>query len=113
MTRKSISKAISVLAVFIITALFFSLSSCYFALERENKDDPGRDDYVSAHPVLSSTALTISNINSNSFSVNWEKASDDDTKEADLEYRVVYSSSDNISTLEAADATRDAGTDTD
>lgn len=85
----------------------FVLNSCYFFMERENSNDPLADNYKpeTKAPVPGySGIIDISDVNGSSFSMSWTKATDNISGQADLVYKVVSSTSDNVDTAENAEA---------
>lgn len=56
-------------------------------------------------PSIAVNDIQTKLIKATSFSIEWTKANDNKTKQEELQYKVVYSSSNNISTIEQAEST--------
>ena len=88
-----------------LLAMACIITTCYFQMERDNINDWAGDNYVPEYPTPGFRGvITFTDIFSTSLTVNWTKASDLETAESLLQYKLVRSLSNNITTVSDAEA---------
>ncbi|MDY6933645.1 MAG: hypothetical protein SVZ03_05400, partial [Spirochaetota bacterium] len=89
----------------VLLAMACIITTCYFQIERDNINDCAGDNYVPEYPTPGfSGVITFTDIFSTSLTVNWTKASDLETAQSLLQYKLVRSLSNNITTVFDAEA---------
>jgi len=108
---------LAIMAV-LASVLTFGCSNMLTDLTHDSGDTTAPGEDTTAPTPGDSGSISISNVTATSAELSWTKAEDNDSAQADLQYKVVYSTSDNIDTVSdaqdngtvAEDWTTDMGT---